>query len=470
MNKPKEQVLAQSLSQALAIDIGTSKITLVQFDLKTMEVIQTATEANDSEVLLPDEHKHEQDPEKTWTIVQSLFTQMKDLSSVSFIAITAQVHGIILLDEAGKPHTNLITWRDARPVVLGSSKSFKQSNGCLLQKGYGGRTLVALLQEEASHHYEALHVCTIASFIMGNLSGCYSLDESIASSLGVFDIHAKCWNAPQLQELGIPLSLFPPVVPSCTPVGVVLPSVAKSLLLPSSVQVCSPIGDNQASFLGSTGFCNAGVVNIGTGGQLSVLGERENASPSVEVRPLLGSDYLEVYASLCGGWAYVYLKDFCKRMLHDFGFSVTDKEVYLTLDRLALHANPEHPLLVDTQFLGSRGDTESDQCGNISDIDTHNFTLANLSRAFLEGIARELHTPAISMEGVPFLVASGNAVRKNPLMLQLLAKEFGLPVRISPFLEEAAIGSLLGCAVQIGEHAFKEKIMVFYSQHFATNR
>ncbi len=462
MNKP--------LDQALAIDIGTSKITLVQFDLKTMEVIQTATEPNDSEVLLSDGHKHEQDPLKIWAIVQGLFSQMESLSSVSFIAITAQVHGIILLDEAGYPHTNLITWRDARPVALGSDESFKQSNGCLLQKGYGGRTLAALLKEEPSLAYGPLQVCTIASFIMGKLSGCYSIDESIASSLGVFDIHAKCWNAPQLQTLGIPLSLFPPVVPSCTPVGVVIPEVATTFLLPSSVQVCSPIGDNQASFLGSTGFCRAGVVNIGTGGQLSVLGERENASPSVEVRPLLGSDYLEVYASLCGGWAYVYLKDFCKRMLSDFGIEATDKQVYQTLDRLALHADHERPLLVDTHFLGSRGDIESDHYGKISDIDTHNFTLANLSRAFLEGIARELHTPAITMEGVPFLVASGNAVRKNPLMITLLEKEFGLPVRLSPFLEEAAIGSIFGCAYQIGGESFKMKAESFYTEYFTTNR
>lgn len=462
MNKPTDQ--------ALAIDIGTSKITLVQFDLKSMEVIETATGANDSEVLLPDEHKHEQDPQKIWAIVQGLFSQMQSLSSVSFIAITAQVHGIILLDEDAKAHTNLITWRDARPVVLGSDRTFKQSNGCLLQKGYGGRTLAALLKEEPSLAYGPLQVCTIASFIMGKLSGCYSIDESIAASLGVFDIHAKCWNAPQLQALGIPLSLFPPVVPSCTPVGKVLPSVGKQLGLSSSAQVCSPLGDNQASFLGSTGFSNAAVVNIGTGGQLSVLGERENASPSVEVRPLLGSDFLEVYASLCGGWAYVYLKDFCTGMLGDFGIEVPDKQVYQTLDRLASHADPKHPLQVDTRFLGSRGDRESGRYGKIYDIDTHNFTIANLARAFLEGIARELHTPAISMEGVPFLVASGNAVRKNPFMIQLLEKEFGLPVRISPFLEEAAIGSLLGCASQIGGEAFKEKAMAFYAKHFNRSR
>ncbi len=454
------------MNQALAIDIGTSKITLVQFDLASMEVIETATESNDSEVLLSDESKHEQDPEKTWAIAQRLFSQISSLSSVGFIAITAQVHGILLLDEGGKAHTNLITWRDARPVVLSSDKSFKKSNGCLLQKGYGGRTVAALLQEENSSEYEGLQVCTIASFIMGKLSGCYSLDESIAASLGVYDIHAKCWNAPQLQALGIPLSLFSSVVPSCSPVGKVLPSVGKLLGLSPNTLVCSPIGDNQASFLGSTGFCSAALVNIGTGGQLSIPGERENASPTVEVRPLLGSDFLEVYASLCGGWAYVYLKDFCKRMLANFGVVATDKQVYQTLDRLALEADPKLPLQVDTHFLGERGTQDMPQYGGISHIDTHNFTLANLSRAFLEGIARELHTPAISMEGVPFLVASGNAVRKNPLMISLLEKEFGLPVKSSPFLEEAAIGSLLGCAFQIGGDDSKQKIHMFYEAHF----
>ncbi len=452
----------KSLTQALAIDIGTSKITLVQFDFSSMEVVQTVTEENASDVLLSDPCKHEQDPQITWSIVQNLLRKMTSLISVEFIAITAQAHGILLIDKMGTPHTNLITWRDARPVLLPTNESYKQANGCFLQKGYGGRTLVSLLQGGLPS--EPLHICTIASFILGKLSGCYSIDDTLASSTGVFDIQRKCWNAPQLEALGIPLSLFPPTIAPCTPVGKILPLVAQEFGLASATLVCSPIGDNQASFLGSTGFNKAGVVNIGTGGQFSIPGKSENPSPAVEVRPVLGFDFIQVYASLCGGWSYLYLKNFCKDMLAQFGVKATDKQVYETLNRLALEASPENTLQVDTEFLGNRCGGEVN--GSVTQIDTHNFTLGNLAQAFLRGIVKELHTPSIKMEGVSFLVASGNAVRKNPLMVTLLQEEFGLPVALSPFLDEAAIGSLFGCASLLGGDVYKQKIAAFYRAHF----
>ncbi len=50
--------MKQIVKQALAMDDGTSKITLVQFDLSSMEVVQTATEPDDSDALLSDGHKH----------------------------------------------------------------------------------------------------------------------------------------------------------------------------------------------------------------------------------------------------------------------------------------------------------------------------------------------------------------------------------------------------------------------------
>ena len=454
--------MSRSLTQGLAIDIGTSKITLVQFDFSSMEVVQTVTEENASDVPLYDTCRHEQDPLITWSIVQALLQKMTSLASVEFIAITAQAHGILLIDQMGNPRTNLITWRDARPVQLPTKESYKQANGCLLHKGYAGRTLVSLVQGGLPS--EPSHICTIASFILGKLSGCFSIDETLASSTGVFDIQNRCWNAPQLQALGIPLSLFPPTIAPCTPVGKILAPVAQEFGLPSSTLVCSPIGDNQASFLGSTGFTMAGVVNIGTGGQFSIPGKSENPSPAVEVRPLLGFSFIQVYASLCGGWSYLYLKNFCKDMLLQFGVEATDKQVYETRNRLALEAGPENTLQVDTEFLGNRCGDEVN--GSITHIDTHNFTLGNLAQAFLRGIVKELHTPFIKMEGISFLVASGNAVRKNPVMVTLLQEEFGLPVVLSPFLDEAAIGSLFGCASLLGGDVYKQKIAAFYRAHF----
>lgn len=457
--------MTNPLDQALAIDIGTSKITLVQFEISSMEVIQTVTEANSSQISLTDATMHEQDPKVIWTIVQRLLLQITLRSSIQFISITGQMHGILLLDGEGNPHTNLITWRDGRNKVNPVGKDYKGENGCLVQRGYGGSTLAALHSSLPS--LDSLQVCTIASFIMGKLCGCFSIDETMAASLGLYDIRRKRWNREQIEQLGIPLSLFPPVIPSSVRVGTLLMPVASQLALSDSVVVCSPIGDNQASFIGSSGFCQAGVINIGTGGQISVPTQEVTDTPSIEIRPLPKKGYLQVYSSLCGGWAYVYLKEFCKDVLTRFGVTVSDKVLYEKLDQLALASDAESGLFVDTQFLGGR--EKADTLGSIRQINTHNLTLSNLSRGFLEGIVRELHPAGIRTDSMKFLVASGNAVRKSPVMASLIEAEFGCPVMFAPFLEEAAIGSILSCAALFAGSGAQEAIRTFYEEHFTTH-
>ncbi len=454
----------RTMNQALAIDIGTSKISLMQFDISSMQVIHSASEENNSLVPLPDHHKHEQDPEKIWSIVQGLLRQFPSRTSVEFVTITGQVHGILLIDDAFKPRTNLMTWRDCRNRTNPVGSNYKLQNGCLVQKGYGGSTLKALLEEGEQVVNDDVQVCTITSFVMGRLCGCYAIDDTIAATLGVYDIRNKRWNTAQLEELGIPLSLFPPVVPSSAIMGTILPTVALESGLRETVAVCSPIGDNQASFIGSLGFCPAGLINIGTGGQISVPCTEITDNPSIEIRPLPENGYLQVYSSLCGGWAYSYLKDFCKDVLVSFDSSVTDRAIYEKLDQLALDADPLHALLVDTQFLGVR--EAPDTFGKISHIDTSNFTLGNLSRAFLEGIVRELHPPQIRTDSMGFLVASGNAVRKSPLMVDLIQSEFGCPVKIAPFLEEASVGAVLSSAVLFDDERIREHVHRFYTMHF----
>lgn len=66
--------------------------------------------------------------------------------------------------------------------------------------------------------------------------------------------------------------------------------------------VTTAIGDNQASFLGAVGNENGTLlVNIGTGGQISVLSDQYFAEDGIEARPFLDGKYLLVGASLCGG-------------------------------------------------------------------------------------------------------------------------------------------------------------------------
>jgi len=102
-------------------------------------------------------------------------------------------------------------------------------------------------------------------------------------------------------------------------------------------------------------------------------------------------------------------------------------------------------LICDTRFEGTRKDKNIR--GEFKNISKSNFTIRHLCRAVLEGIVRELYDYYLKF-GREFndgqsVAASGNAVRKNPLMAEIISKTFNLPVRIPLYEEEAAYGAAL---------------------------
>ena len=55
------------------------------------------------------------------------------------------------------------------------------------------------------------------------------------------------------------------------------------------------------------------------------------------------------------------------------------------------------------------------------------------------------------------LVASGNAVQKNPVLREILADKFGMALKIPRFKEEAALGAALFSALAAGQIACMEE-------------
>jgi sedoheptulokinase len=193
------------------------------------------------------------------------------------------------------------------------------------------------------------------------------------------------------------------------------------------------------------------VLNLGTGGQVSIPDCTGNFVEGFETRPMPHGGFIHVGASLCGGWSYAYLKNFCGDLVKSVaGIELSDEELYAKINQLAAGAVQNNSvLLVDTRFAGVRGD--SSVRGKISGIDTTNFNISNLAYAFLEGMVSELKNMAMPMlAGKHRVVASGNAVRKNSLMPAIIAKIFGMDCAVSVSHEEAAIGAAAAAALELG--------------------
>jgi ribulose kinase len=101
----------------------------------------------------------------------------------------------------------------------------------------------------------------------------------------------------------------------------------------------------------------------------------------------------------------------------------------------------EDRLVMHPHLAGERHDPSL--TGVISGLSLANGSLGELARALARGIAASARSmlPATAWNGRRRVMASGNALRKSPLLRAMSEAELGLPVIVREPCEEAASGA-----------------------------
>ena len=449
------------MAVVLSIDIGTTSVGLVAFDSDVRKPIFTSVVANSSTVTDTAPGLHEQDAVETLKIVRLLLKRSLnavqgahgDARSIRGIAITGQMHGIVLVGPDNRPMSNLYTWRDRRsthsPVIreVHGNDAVASRCGCRLQPGYGLATLHQLWIDDRYFRAElragTVRVCGITDLVAAMLCGRLVTDTSMAASWGGLDIHTHRWDEEVLDALQIPEKVLPSVLPPSQPYGSISPDFAGSQALGVGTAVCSGIGDHQASVLSCrpirAGTC---ILNIGTGSQISIVQRGLELAQELETRPLVHDYSVLTGTGLCGGWSYEYLARFFQSVIKAFaGTQIALADIYETMNAMggtqALDANG---LTVDPRFLGSRTDHPAN--GTIYGIDASNLQPSILIRATANGIVDELfgyYSRAGAYAGHLFI--TGNAARQVPMLHEAVRHRWGKhPVAIQCD-QEAALGA-----------------------------
>ena len=225
----------------------------------------------------------------------------------------------------------------------------------------------------------------------------------------------------------------------------------------NDIPICIAIGDNQASFLGSVKNNRESVlVNIGTGSQISAVGEIENLGEGIEYRPFINGELLICGSALCGGSAYAMIEEFFRSYTAFAGLG--DLSQYGVINALAerAYASGENSLSVDTSFCGMR--TNPMRRGSIENIELNNFTPSALILGVINGMCDELYK--LYQEGhleKSHIVASGGAIRKNNILRKVLEDKFGMTVSVNSVKEEAATGAALFSSYSICMIEYKDR-------------
>lgn len=448
----------------VSLDIGTSKLCALALKAETLAPLTVHSVPNAADVADLPPGFHEQDPSRVRDrafelLAKLLADKAVQRDDVVGLGITGQMHGVLLASRELKPISNLITWRDWRvlktdaPGSLDEARKLLDANaekraGCRLCAGYGGASLHHLARNGGLPRDSV--AMTIADYVAACLAGVIATEPSHAASWGLLDVASREWDLETVDRLGLPAEILPSIRRISMPLGPVRGDLARRLGLSPNTQVCLPIGDNQASIIGVAGLArDVAIVNLGTGGQISIPRGEPVSIGGFETRPMPFGGYVLVGASLCGGWSYTYLRRFIQELVRQFtGMELDDETAYKRMNRLAADAAPGSAgLIVNPYFSGTRDDP--DLRGSVRGIDAQNFTAGNLARAFIEGMVGELADlfHAVEHPGVTRIAASGNAVRANDLARETIETLFGRTCERTQHREEAAFGAAYAAAI-----------------------
>lgn len=492
--------------KAIGLDIGTTTVCGVLVDAKTGELLDAKTLTNDSVIESVHTYERTQDADKILVkcknILEEYLSEQEDIVS---IGVTGQMHGIVYVDENGVAVSPLYTWQDGRgdlccpdiqndiqkKLTVADSETVENidngnkvtDNAEVAELGNGAITYAAELSKITGYHMasgfglttnyyntkhglvpeEAKSFCTIPDYVAMSLAGEKrpKMHQTMAASLGLYNMKAGDFDRTAVEKAGMNPELLPEVATTSTLCGAYIADMEKyPAYAGKTIPVAVAFGDNQASFLGSVNQDCKVLLNVGTGGQVSVYSEELIKADGIECRPYLKGSYLMAGSSLCGGYSYNLVKRFFEEIYALAGVGCP-KDIYSIMNRIAGEAaEKEKTLAVDTRFNGSRENPAL--TGSITGLTVDTFHPGDLAYGVLRGLCEELYQfynvlPENLKDGSHF-VGSGNGIRKNPLLQKIASDRFRMKLRIPKYAEEAAYGAVLFSLLASGKRETLEDV------------
>jgi sugar (pentulose or hexulose) kinase len=457
------------MSVVLAVDLGTTSTAAVALN-EGGRLVDVARQAHAADVAGLPRGYAEQDLQRHWQCTIDVLAQLAQrlTSEPVALGLTGQMHSVLTLDAENRPSGNLVTWQDRRAnesadgsatfldsLLAQCSESAIDDTGCRLAPGYAAVTLF-VQQKRGEISTGTARAALLADWVAARLTGshCIVTERSNAASTGVYDLRNDRWSSELIVAASLQEEWFPQVVDAGTKLGGLSQAVAAATGLPAGLPVIVPIGDNQGSVLGSVPQAEPAIqITIGTGGQINWPVETFVRAEGMDTRPLPPDRLMLVGAGLAGGDAFAWVNRTVRSWLSALGVERDQSDVYAKLLELAGDVQPgADGLTCEPFFRGTR--REPLRRGLFAGVGNDNMTPGHIARAVLEGIARSLHECWERADERPpdvrRIIGCGNGLEQNPLLVEILSRQFGLPIFAPRNSEAAACGAALLAGTSVG--------------------
>ena len=373
------------------------------------------------------------------------------------IGLSGQMHGLTLLDEAGKVIRPALIWCDQRsqPQVdfinekVGKEKVLEWTANPVLT-GFTLPKLLWIRSHEPESYQRIKQILLPKDYIRFRLTGEYATEVSDASGTSLFDVVNRRWSYDLADAIGIERALLPRVYESTEITGTVSAEASALTGLLAGTPVVGGGGDQAASAVGN-GIVAAGMVSctLGTSGVVFAHMEQVQYDPAGRVHTFCHA--------VPGKWHVMGVTQGAGLSLQWFRNQLAPGVSYDSLMQEAARAEPGSDGLYWLPYLMGERTPHLDATirGGWIGLNARH-TRADLIRSLIEGVSYSQRDGLDIVESLGVDIrsvrASGGGAN-SPFWRQILADIFEKPVVTLASQEGSAYGAALLALVGTGEYA-----------------
>ncbi len=284
----------------LGIDLGSSSVKIALINGENGRQIAAAGwPEKEMDILSPQSGWAEQNPDIWMKCIFQAAQQLKtdypfEMNKVGAIGIAYQMHGLVAVDQEGKPVRNAIIWCDSRAVFVGN-KAFEdlEADYCLnhFLNSPGNFTASKLkwVKENEAEIYAKIHKIMLpGDYVAYRLTGAMQTTASGLSEGIFWDYQENDISNELLKYYGFDHNILPEVVDTFAKQAFLRKEIAEVMGLPAGIPVAYRAGD-QPNNAFSLNVLNAGEIaaTAGTSGVVYGVSEQKSHDPLSRVNTFL---------------------------------------------------------------------------------------------------------------------------------------------------------------------------------------
>lgn len=373
--------------RTLGIDLGTSAVKAVLVD-----AAQSVVGRADVPLAISRPHASwsEQRPDDWWQAVVEALGRLReaagdDFRRVEAIGLSGQMHGAVLLDEAGAVLRPAILWNDGRSVeacaaLESAVPDLSRIAGVPAMPGFTAPKLLWVRDHEPDVFRRIARVLLPKDFVRWRLTGEFITDASDAAGTLWLDQATREWSPALVSATGLMRAQLPDVLEGTAVSGTLRADVAHQLGLSDRVVVAAGGGDAAAGAIGIGAVRDGDAfVSIGTSGQVFVVTDDYRPFPEAMIHAFchcVPERWFQMAALLNGASCLAWVAQL-----------VGEDDIGALLDRVERTTDGRDPLLFLPYLTGERTPHNDPRARGVFFGLDGGTTSTMLVRAVLEGVA-----------------------------------------------------------------------------------